>query len=56
MDAILSRAEAALDAGDLRSALTELEALPDDAASAIADWREAAETRAAAVAALNDLN
>jgi hypothetical protein len=54
-DAILSRAEAAMRAGDLDSALAELDSLPPDAAAALAGWRAGAETRAAAVAALADL-
>ncbi|MEP3442614.1 MAG: hypothetical protein ABJN72_14150 [Sulfitobacter sp.] len=42
-DAILSRAEAALNSGDLQNALTELDTLPEDAQAAIADWRAAAD-------------
>jgi hypothetical protein len=51
-DAILSRSEAALRAGDLSSALAELDALPDAGKAAMADWVSAARTRQAAVAAL----
>lgn len=50
-DAILSRAEAALNHGDLAGALTELDALPDAAKPAIAQWRKQAETRLAALKA-----
>ena len=52
-DAILSRAEAAVMAGDLDSALTELDALPEVARTAMAEWRALAEQRQAAVKALN---
>ena len=54
-DAILSRAEAALRAGDLDGALAEIGALPDPARAEMADWVERAEARDAvadAVAAL----
>ncbi|WP_224816371.1 COG4223 family protein [Hasllibacter sp. MH4015] len=51
-DAVLSRAEAAAAAGDLQTALAEIEALPEGAQAAFADWVQAAETRAAADAAL----
>lgn len=51
VDAVLSRAEAALRAGNLPAALNELQALPDDAKSAIADWQTLAQTRADAIAA-----
>ena len=54
-DAILSRAEAALDEGDLDAALTELDALPPDAASAMSSWLDEARARAAAVAAAEEL-
>ncbi len=50
-DAVLSRAEAALGAGDLTAALAELEALPDAGRAAMADWIVRAETRRAALAA-----
>jgi hypothetical protein len=45
--AVMSRAEAAVDAGDLERALRELAALPDAGASAMADWRAGAERRVA---------
>lgn len=54
-DAILSRAEAALIAGDVPAALTELDALPDIAKTAMADWRLAADQRQAAQSALATL-
>lgn len=43
-DAVLSRAEAAIGAGDIAGALTELAALPNPALDALADWTEAATT------------
>lgn len=54
-DAVLSRAEAALDSGDLPAALSELEALPPSARPAMADWIAAAQTRLAALQARADL-
>ncbi|MGB3556503.1 MAG: hypothetical protein WBA25_17880, partial [Jannaschia sp.] len=53
-DAVLSRAEAAIRAGDVATALTEVEALPDDARAELSDWIARAETRRAAQAALQD--
>ena len=47
-DAVLSRAEAAVNTGDLTTALTELQALPPEAVAALAPWQEMAETRLAA--------
>ena len=44
-DAVLSRAEAAVNSGDLATALTELDSLPEEAQAAIADWRAAADAR-----------
>lgn len=44
-DAILSRAEAAVQTGDLATALQELAAMPEAAQPALADWRALAETR-----------
>ena len=55
-DAILSRAEAAVQSGDLNRALTELEALPEAAATVLADWRMQAQARLATVAAAQDLS
>jgi len=54
-DAVLSRAEAAVRAGDLGTALSELAALQGDPAEALSDWRAQAEIRLAALAALNTL-
>ena len=46
--AILARIRAALDAGDLRTALDEWQALPDEAKSATQAWADAASSRLAA--------
>lgn len=54
-DAILSRAEAALASGDLRAALTEIDALPMPAKTAMADWRTEADVRQAALDAVQAL-
>ena len=54
-DAVLSRAEAAIKSGDLNTTLTELDALPEEAQAAIADWRTAADARVAARAAADAL-
>ena len=54
-DAILSRAEAAVSAGDLAAALTEIAALPEHAQTAMAAWAASAQTRQAAVAAVAQL-
>ncbi len=54
-DAVLSRAEAALMAGDLQGSLAELSALPDPAKAAMADWLGQAETRQQATDALSAL-
>lgn len=51
-DAVLSRAEAALQAGDLDAALTGLQALPEAAKTAMQPWIARAEARQAALAAL----
>ena len=55
-DAILSRAEAALSAGDIPGALEELGALPEDAAGPMAAWISDAEARSQAVSAMNEMN
>ncbi len=55
-DAVLSRAEAALDAGQVGVALTELSALPDAAQPALAGWIAAATQREAASAAVAALS
>lgn len=54
-DAILSRAEAALAAGDAGAALAELDGLPEAAQTALAGWRAEAERRQAALNALATL-
>ena len=54
-DAILSRAEAALSAGDLPTALSELDALPDSARTTMEGWISDAADRAAAVSAAAEL-
>lgn len=54
-DAILSRAEAALAAGDARAALTEVEALPAPAQQAMSGWIDLARQRLEAEAAVADL-
>jgi hypothetical protein len=51
-DAIVARAEAKLDAGDLKAALAELDALPDAPKAAAADWIADARARLAAEEAL----
>lgn len=51
-DAILSRAEAALGAGDVPLALSALDQLPGAAQTALAPWRAEAERRQAALDAL----
>ena len=48
-DAILSRAEDALRKGRIDAALDELDAMPEAARPALADWRTMAETRLAAL-------
>lgn len=55
-DAVLSRAEAAVRAGDLATALTEMDALPDSARAAMNDWLEAASARKAAQDAAKELS
>ena len=55
-DAILSRAEAALAAGDVPATLAELDALPDIAKTAMAGWRTGADQRQAAQSALTALS
>lgn len=54
-DAILSRMEAALRAGDLETVLAEAQALPEPAQAAMASWIEQAQTRHNAVSAANAL-
>ncbi|WP_172298527.1 hypothetical protein [Pseudoruegeria sp. HB172150] len=54
-DAVLSRAEAALSRGDLETALTEIDALPEVGRQALADWAAQAESRRTALAAADNL-
>lgn len=54
-DAILSRAEASVRAGDIASALTEIEALPEAARAELSAWEAAARLRALASAAADEL-
>lgn len=54
-DAILSRAEANLRAGDLAQTLTELAALPENGRAVMAEWIARAERRQGAVAAAEAL-
>jgi hypothetical protein len=51
-DAVLSRAEAALNTGDLATTLTEITALPSESQVALADWQAQATKRQAAVDAV----
>lgn len=55
-DAILSRAEAALRAGDLAEAVAQIDGLPAAAAAPISDWRAAAQARLDALAATDALD
>ena len=52
-DAVLSRAEAALRAGDIQAALLELEALSETAKPALVDWMARARSREDALAEIN---
>jgi hypothetical protein len=54
-DAILSRAEANVQSGELEAALAEIQALPEAGQAALSGWRDAAETRIAATSAAADL-
>ncbi|MEM1386861.1 MAG: hypothetical protein AAF748_13435 [Pseudomonadota bacterium] len=54
-DAVLSRVEAAIIAGDLDTALAEVSALPDEGQAALADWTELAKARKAALDAADEL-
>ncbi len=55
VDAILSRAEAAVKSGRLSDALAELAALPDVARAEMSEWLSQAEARASAVTAVDML-
>jgi hypothetical protein len=54
-DAVLSRAEAALKAGDLSAALAELDTLAEGPKTVMAEWVAQAQTRAAATQAAEEL-
>lgn len=54
-DAVLSRAQAAVEAGDIGKAVTEIAALPAEGQAALADWVQAAKLRLGALEALNAL-
>ncbi|MFQ6547306.1 hypothetical protein AADZ90_005070 [Aestuariibius sp. 2305UL40-4] len=55
-DAVLSRIGAAVDEGRVADALTEIDLLPEEAQTAMADWIVAARARADAVNAASTLN
>ena len=52
-DAVLSRAEAALREGDLAATVAELSGLPEEALEMMADWTASAQTRIAALEAMD---
>jgi hypothetical protein len=52
-DAVLSRAQAAVSAGELETALAEISALPEAAQAEMADWVAQAEARVEVVTALD---
>ncbi len=54
-DAVLSRAEAALTAGNLTDALSEISTLPEAAQAPLADWVTLAQARLVALGAADDL-
>ena len=54
-DAVLSRAEAAVQSGAIADALAEIETLPEAAGAAFAAWQASAQTRLAAIAAVDQL-
>ena len=54
-DAVLSRAEAAVNSGRINDALAEISSLPEVARAELSDWVAEAERRAAAVDAANSL-
>jgi hypothetical protein len=55
-DAVLSRAQAAVDDGDLQAALDEIAALPEGAQAEMAAWADAARTRVEVTAALETVS
>lgn len=54
-DAVLSRAEAAVQSGAIADALAEIETLPEAAQATFAAWQASAQTRLAAIAAVDQL-
>ncbi|MEL6207700.1 MAG: hypothetical protein AAFR47_20645, partial [Pseudomonadota bacterium] len=54
-DAVLSRIEAATQAGDISVALVEIDAMPDPAKAVLSDWVSRATARIDALAAIEDL-
>ncbi|NIL96879.1 MAG: hypothetical protein GTO62_06995, partial [Planctomycetales bacterium] len=54
-DAVLSRAQGALAANDLATALTELDLLPDSGKAAMSGWTDQAKARLAALEAIETL-
>lgn len=54
-DAILSRAQAAVDTGDLATALSEIAVLPEAGQAPLSDWAAQAQSRIAATKALSAL-
>ncbi|RWR33187.1 hypothetical protein D2T29_07475 [Sinirhodobacter populi] len=54
-DAILSRAQAAVDAGDIGKALAEIDTLPQAAQAMLSGWISQAQTRIAATEAMGEL-
>ncbi len=55
-NAVLSRVQGALDAGDLAGAVAQAETLQGAAQSVLADWLELAKTRASVLAAVGNLS
>ncbi len=55
-DAVLSRAESSLAAGDLEATLTELSELPEDAYAAMSQWLSRAQSRSDALSAIDMLS
>ena len=54
-DAILSRAEASLGSGDVKTTLSEIASLPEAGQAAMAEWVTQAEARLSALDALDAL-
>ncbi|SPJ23210.1 COG4223 family protein [Palleronia abyssalis] len=55
-DAVLSRAEARLNEGNLEAALTEIEALPEEGQDAMSEWLDRANARLDALSGYSDLS